>query len=144
MFATAVYVYLDLKTGVLSVSSAGHPAPILKKANGETIKLTLARRSMALGFLANTTYQNTEFELENGSRLLLYTDGLIEARDESGEEMGINHLIEHYNQCKPGNTQEFVHEALTCVARYTKCANLADDICMLGVAYSECPELSDF
>ena len=32
---------------------------------------------------------------------------------------------------------DFVHQALTCVAKFTGCTNQADDICMLGISYSE-------
>lgn len=67
----------------------------------------------------------------------MYTDGLTEAANQDGEEMGVERLIDYFNNSSPHSTKDFVHQALTCVAKFTGCTNQADDICMLGISYSE-------
>ena len=63
----------------------------------------------------------------------MYTDGLTEAANQDGEEMGVERLIDYFNNSSPHSTKDFVHQALTCVAKFTGCTNQADDICMLGI-----------
>ena len=65
------------------------------------------------------------------------TDGLTEAANSEGEELGVERLIDYFNNSSPKSTKDFVHQALTCVAKFTGCTNQADDICMLGISYSE-------
>lgn len=136
MFASAVYIYLDLETGVMTASTAGHPHPIILGPDGIARKMPLPK-GIALGLLDDATYHNAQFSLLAGSRILMYTDGLTEAANQDGEEMGVERLIDYFNNSSPHSTKDFVHQALTCVAKFTGCTNQADDICMLGISYSE-------
>ena len=136
MFASAVYIYLDLETGVMTASTAGHPHPIILGPDGVARKMPLPR-GIALGLLDDATYHNAQFSLLAGARILMYTDGLTEAANQDGEEMGVERLIDYFNKSSPHSTKDFVHQALTCVAKFTGCTNQADDICMLGISYSE-------
>lgn len=136
MFASAVYIYLDLETGVMTASTAGHPHPIILGPDGVARKMPLPK-GIALGLLDDATYHNAQFSLLAGSRILMYTDGLTEAANQDGEEMGVERLIDYFNNSSPHSTKDFVHQALTCVAKFTGCTNQADDICMLGISYSE-------
>lgn len=142
MFASAVYIYLDLETGIMTVSTAGHPHPIVLGPDGIARKLLLPK-GMAMGLLDTATYQNAQFPLLNGSRILMYTDGLTEAANDEGEELGTERLINHFNATKFTSTKDFVHQALTCAAKFTGCTNQADDICMLGISYVEQEAYSD-
>ncbi len=136
MFASAVYVYLDLKTGIVTASTAGHPHPVILEPDGTAHKMPLPR-GIAMGLLDDAIYKNIQFPLNSGSRILMYTDGLTEAANKDGEEMGVERLLNHYDHVNPQNTKEFVQQALTCVGKFTGCANQADDICMLGFSYWE-------
>ena len=136
MFASAVYIYLDLETGVMTASTAGHPHPIVLGPGGIARKMPLPR-GIAMGLLDDAAYQNAQFPLLPGSRILMYTDGLTEAANAEGEEMGVERLIDYFNNSTAKTTKDFVHQALTCVAKFTGCTNQADDICMLGISYSE-------
>ncbi len=136
MFASAVYVYLDLKTGIVTASTAGHPHPVIVEPDGSAHKMPLPR-GMAMGLLDDACYKNVQFPLQAGSRILMYTDGLTEAANKDGEEMGVERLIDYFSRSSAQNTKEFVHQALTCVAKFTGCTNQADDICMLGLSYWE-------
>jgi serine/threonine-protein kinase RsbW len=79
--ATLAYAELDLATGVVRYSCAGHPPPLLLRADGAT-ELLWEGRSTPLGaFLHPVRRPEAEVQLAAGDRLLLYTDGLIERRD---------------------------------------------------------------
>ena len=77
-FATVVAATLDLRTGVTRVANAGHLPPLLSTATATRPVDTRVGPPLGVG----NTYAVSEFVLEAGATLLLYTDGLIERRDE--------------------------------------------------------------
>ena len=87
-FVTAFLGFLDVERGTLTYSSAGHPPPMLCAHGRVTL---LESFSLPLGAFAGCRYRDTEAELETGSLLLLYTDGITEARRD-GELFGEERL----------------------------------------------------
>jgi hypothetical protein len=92
-FVTAVLGELNMGTGALRYVNAGHPAPLLLRA-GKFIRELPGGRRMPLGLDDTKDHIGTE-QLEPGDRLLLYTDGVIEARDARGDMFGVEALIDH-------------------------------------------------
>jgi sigma-B regulation protein RsbU (phosphoserine phosphatase) len=84
-FVTAAYVYLDSNSGTLQYSAAGHP-PLLLLRNGKVNEI--AENGLMLAAFDFATYTNAEHSLEPGDRLLLYTDGVIEAANVRGDFFG--------------------------------------------------------
>lgn len=91
-FVTAVLCQLNLETGVLRYVNAGHPAPMLLR-RGKVIRRLDRGRRMPLG-LDDPDLDIAEELLEPGDRLLLFTDGVTEARDHSGAMFGDDRLAE--------------------------------------------------
>ncbi|WP_203935598.1 PP2C family protein-serine/threonine phosphatase [Planosporangium mesophilum] len=91
-FVTAVLAEVDLATGVVRYLNAGHPPPVLLRG-GKAVALLDQGRRTPLG-IADPTAEVGQHELEPGDRLLCYTDGFTEARDEHGEEFGLSRLVE--------------------------------------------------
>jgi signal transduction histidine kinase/DNA-binding response OmpR family regulator len=79
-FATVVCVRFDPRTQRLWYASAGHPSPVLAAPGEEGVFLYGAALGPPIGALREVTYPTRETRLEPGSRLLLYTDGLVEDR----------------------------------------------------------------
>ncbi|HET7327951.1 MAG TPA: SpoIIE family protein phosphatase [Nocardioidaceae bacterium] len=77
----------------LTWSNAGHPPPLLRTADG-AVRVLDGEPDLLLGLAAETSRHDGEVELDEGSTLLLYTDGLIENRDEHLDE-GIARLSAH-------------------------------------------------
>jgi sigma-B regulation protein RsbU (phosphoserine phosphatase) len=88
-FVTLVYVTHDPETGDLACSSAGHPNPRLVREDGRVIEL--AAGGLALGISPDQEYGEARERLEPGSAVVLFTDGVIEARRE-GELYGHDRL----------------------------------------------------
>src|SRR5207249_6520737 len=84
---------LDSATGVLDYCSAGHPPAFLLRANGKLESLT--EGGLLLGVLPDAAYMSGSVEFDRGDVLLLYSDGLIESVNETGEEFGMARLREH-------------------------------------------------
>jgi serine phosphatase RsbU (regulator of sigma subunit)/anti-sigma regulatory factor (Ser/Thr protein kinase) len=90
MIATLLYVVLDEESGRCRFASAGHLPPLVLGADG-TGRYVRHRAAPPLGVSAHTAYLDNGFELAPGETLLLYTDGLIERRDE-GIDLGFRRL----------------------------------------------------
>ncbi len=77
-FITMVYLTVDAATGEIVAASAGHPAPLLVSAEGEVTQLDV--RGLALGVESGQEYDEQRAHVEAGGAIVLYTDGVIEAR----------------------------------------------------------------
>jgi phosphoserine phosphatase RsbU/P len=93
-FVTAILTELNMDTGVLRYINAGHPAPLLLR-DGKFVRELPGGRRTPLGIPRNADMQIGEQTLQPGDWLLLYTDGIIEARDDDGDMFGTRRLIEH-------------------------------------------------
>jgi len=93
-FVTAIVGELDTRSGMWTWITCGHP-PVLVLRRGRVVKTLDATVGMplGLGLLAGDPEIATE-RLEPGDRLLLYTDGVVEARDADGEFFGTERLVE--------------------------------------------------
>lgn len=136
MFASACYVYLDLDKRRLTLSGAGHPAPIVLSGNGQA-NLPPIPRSPALGLLDSAMYRESEIALEPGMKLMLYTDGLYEAANPKGEEMGVQRVMSFLQQRMPQNVKEMLDISLAGMHQFTESTRQDDDICLLGVEFIE-------
>jgi serine phosphatase RsbU (regulator of sigma subunit) len=90
-FVTAVLAELELASGRLNWHCAGHPAPLLLR-NGRIIKELDVNHGLPLGL--GGTPEIMEGRLEPGDRLLLFTDGVTEARSPNGQIFGLERLIQ--------------------------------------------------
>jgi sigma-B regulation protein RsbU (phosphoserine phosphatase) len=91
-FVTVCYVRIDAESRQLTYANAGHNPPLLVRANGRID--TLAPGGTVLGVFAESAYDQGQFALGRGDRLVLYTDGITEGRNAAGDEFGEDRLAE--------------------------------------------------
>lgn len=91
-FVTMAYLRLDAAKGTVAYANAGHNPPLLARANGGVEPLPPS--GTVLGVFPDAEYQGAELALRSGDRLLLYTDGISEARDRGEQEFGEDRLRE--------------------------------------------------
>lgn len=92
MFITAQLVYVDSKTRRMTTASAGH-CPVLLALDEDGNVKAVSPEGLPLGILPDTTFANHTEVLPKNCRVLLYTDGLTEARNGKGEFFGQERLI---------------------------------------------------
>lgn len=90
-FISFFYCVIDSEVGSLTYANAGHFPPALIKADGSVVRLTSG--GPVLGVLAAGTYESGSVAFGAGDRLILYTDGITEARSETDEEFGDERLV---------------------------------------------------
>ena len=141
MFVTAWIGYLDLKTGLVSYVHAGHTFPIL--VTSESTGLVKQKINMVLGGLKKAKYLRQEITLKPGDSIYLYTDGVSEAKDVSGNMFGEEHLLDFITE-KAGdidtaNNNEFCKAGCQMVyddvKRFAEGAEQYDDITMMWVRF---------
>jgi phosphoserine phosphatase RsbU/P len=88
-FVTAAYAHLDAGRSELCYAAAGHP-PLLLLREGQVSRVE--ENGLILAFLASAIYTSTKRLLLKGDRLLLYTDGIVEAANADEEEFGHERL----------------------------------------------------
>jgi sigma-B regulation protein RsbU (phosphoserine phosphatase) len=90
-FISFFYCVADADLGVLTYANAGHFPPLLVRADGSIERLETG--GAVLGVLPDGVYGQGQTPLGRGDRLVLFTDGITEARDDGGREFGEDRLI---------------------------------------------------
>jgi serine phosphatase RsbU (regulator of sigma subunit) len=90
-FISAFYMILNIRNFKGCYTNAGHPFPLLFRGRKNRIEL-LDAPGYFIGVFDEDIYQNRKLSLEPGDRILFYTDGVIEAKNLSGQEFGRDRL----------------------------------------------------
>lgn len=90
MFVTCLYGILDPVTGSVRIANAGHNLPFLRSADGTVVELKA--RGMPLGLMTGMAYEELDATMTPGDELVLHSDGIAEAHDQSGEMFGLPRL----------------------------------------------------
>jgi phosphoserine phosphatase RsbU/P len=125
-FVTAAYAYVDSTAGILKYSAAGHP-PMLLLHDGEVHEI--AENGLILGVFDSAIYSTVSRSTKKGDRLLLYTDGLIEASNDAGEFYGREALIEMLKRTAIYPAAEAAERIISSVQRWS--AAQQDDLTLL-------------
>ena len=95
-FVTAAYVFIDLNKFVLRYAGAGHPplllAPCTNARGRGAESREVEANGLMLGLFPEAAYSSVEIPLDAGDRVLLFTDGILEAMNSAREEFGKSRL----------------------------------------------------
>ena len=133
LFVTAWFGILDLTTGKLTYSNAGHNPPIIKVGN--EIEYMKTKPGFILAGLENFKYKSTEIQLHRGDKIFLYTDGVTEAANASNELYGEERLLECIKKNDGLNCQELIEAVKSDVKEFVGDAEQSDDLTMLAFDY---------
>ncbi|MEL7027079.1 MAG: SpoIIE family protein phosphatase [Pseudomonadota bacterium] len=138
-YLTAMIADCDLETGHISIAQAGHPPGIVMSAAGET--RFVGDGGMPIGLLPDAVYYTTEFQLNPGDRLFLFSDGLDECEGAAGGFLESDGLAELLSQSRALKGEEFFEALVWDVYRFAGGTALEDDVS--GVAFDYIPEARD-
>ena len=134
MFATAFYGIIDLDKLTLEYSCAGHPGPVIT-GKDRALQLCIERneKGPALGLIPGAVYRTREIDLSGIQRLLLFTDGVLEAENEAGEQFLEKRLLRTAGNDPEKNIETWLDGILDTVLDFSDDHHFDDDVCLLGI-----------
>ena len=135
MFVTVWLGILDLQTGVLTTANAGHEYPVLKNANG-SFELIKGKHGLPIGGMESAQYKESTLKLEKGSKLFVYTDGVVEATDAALELFGTDRMVEALRSAENQTPKDILEAINRAVGDFVKDAPQFDDLTMLCLEYN--------
>ena len=136
MFVTVWIGFLNLATGVLTAANAGHEYPILKASDG-SFEIIKDKHGFVVGGTEGINYKDYTIQLEPGSKLFLYTDGVAEATNSEMELFGMERTVSALRRCENGTPEEILAEVNNSVSHFVGDASQFDDLTMLCLHYIE-------
>ena len=136
MFVTAWMSVLEVDTGRLRSVNAGHNPPAFRKSAQGSFELLHIRRGLILGCMEGVSYHANEMVLEPGDLLFIYTDGVVEARDEGERFYGEERLLKTLDVLREREPNALCKEVLEDVDSYVGDTEQYDDITMLALRYN--------
>ncbi|MBR1581963.1 MAG: SpoIIE family protein phosphatase [Bacilli bacterium] len=133
MFVTCFLGILDTKTGEFTYSNAGHNHPVIKRNN--KYELLDCYSGFLLGCIEDVPLMDQKIKLESNDIILLYTDGVTEARNEKGEFFGELRLLKELNKKEYTSHVSMFYDLKEEVSKFIGEAEQADDITLLALAY---------
>jgi sigma-B regulation protein RsbU (phosphoserine phosphatase) len=129
-FTTAVLAEYEPASRRLSYVNAGHNAPILRRGNGDLEKLDIG--GVPLGIQSAPAYDTSTKQLNPGDVLIFFTDGVVEAFDENGEEFGDPRWLAAIRALPDGTAQQSLQYLMARVDPFVGVTRQSDDItCMI-------------
>lgn len=129
-FVTAAYLLYDSDSGLIKFSSAGHPAVLHCGSETEESCRQYGSSGPPLGIMVESVYSETEVGNKRGDKLVLYTDGITEARRPDGEMFGIKGIERVLHRRAQDDAQEMA-DALAAEASAYSGGVLKDDIAVI-------------
>jgi sigma-B regulation protein RsbU (phosphoserine phosphatase) len=128
-FTTAVLSEYNPSSRRLTYVNAGHNAPILRRATG--VVETLEVGGVPLGIRSATNYETASLELKPGDALIFFTDGVVEAFNDSGEEFGNERWLSAIRGLPDWDASETLQFLMKRVDEFVGATRQADDITCL-------------
>jgi phosphoserine phosphatase RsbU/P len=133
MFATAFYGVLDIGSGTFRFACAGHPGPFIDGPGGvRQIATGRADKGPGLGLIRNSRFPCHELPLSEVRRLILFTDGVLEAENLAGEPFFGERLGKIIASKSSESLDAVLDGILASVLAFSETLNFDDDVCLLA------------
>ena len=134
MFVTVWLGILEISTGKLTAANAGHEFPAICKKGG-SFELYKDTHGFVVGGMEGVHYKGYDLQLNPGDKLFVYTDGVPEATDGSGEMFGTDRMITALRSCTDNTPEEILQGVKSAVDSFVGDAEQFDDLTMMCLEY---------
>jgi len=131
-FVTALYGVLDTQTGEFTYARAGHEPPLLLDSDGVIQRLPF-QSGMALGLWENIALDEHSFTMPKGSLLVMYTDGMTDCRNPSGEPFGLERVKTIITGLKVYTAQAGCDQLFETLKQYQGGSKQDDDVTAVAI-----------
>ena len=132
-FVTAAYAYVDMEKMTIRYAGAGHP-PMMMWSQSARKTNEVIENGLVLGQFLEATYDSVEVRAGAGDRCVIYTDGIMEAPNPSGEQFGADRIKEFLSGSAGLAGDQFADNFLAQVSRWSEIASgraQSDDITLV-------------
>ena len=129
MFATAIFLLLDVKNKKLKVCNAGHHSMLIRRGDREILETGKAG-GIPLGIVENASYIEEEVQLFPGDVVFLYSDGVVEPMNDQNEQFGMDRLQSIIIESN-GMPEEILEKVDVAIQTFTRDAPQFDDMTFL-------------
>jgi serine phosphatase RsbU (regulator of sigma subunit) len=133
-FVTAIYVVVDMERRTITVANAGHPPLMIGRSDGSIEEVH--EHGLMLGFTDEASYANTEIDLRDGDLILLYTDGVTEARNAAGEFFDGERVQRWLRSAGSDDVRQFADGALRDLNHWCGQASFDDDVTFVAARFT--------
>lgn len=120
------------RNGEIEFCNAGHLAPIIVNSHGS---VQLESAGLPLGMFCDSSFVSSGAKLKPGETLLLFTDGVTEANDHTGDEFGISRLFGSINGSLGSEPTDLLKNCVSAIGDFRMNAARNDDLTMMALKY---------
>ncbi len=131
MFVTLVYMLLDPETRTIKLANAGHVSPVYSCREDVHLLGQDNKKGPPLGIVPTAQYKSETFILEKDSQVTLYTDGVIDAKNNEGHLFGIEGLIRTIRNSRNAGPEDMIRAITDQVDRFAMGEPRTDDLTLL-------------
>lgn len=136
MFVTVLCAVINVETGELRLTSAGHNPPLLSDAAG--VRYLSLATGFVVGPVPDQVYKTDRLTLRPGDTLFLYTDGVTEAQNRQQELFGEERLLEAFRSGPADDPAAVIRYIRGVVTGFVDGAAPSDDVTMVALTYRGC------
>ena len=132
-FVTAAYLFVDLEKSLLHYSAAAHPPLMLASGAAGNVR-EIVENGLMLGMFPDAVYSSVEIRVCPGDRCLLYTDGILEAKNAAKEEFGksrCKQFLETQREIPAARFADILLDSVAGFSGYNSARAQEDDITLL-------------
>jgi serine phosphatase RsbU (regulator of sigma subunit) len=129
-FVTQVLCVLDHRSATMTIVNAGHPYPLLRRADSKEVESLAPVAGLPLGIRESTNYEQFTVTLNPGDLVLLFTDGVTEAMNRRGELYDVSRLSSAVARAGP-EPKHVIRAVLNDVRMFCEGRPFHDDVCLV-------------
>lgn len=134
MFVTFFIGVLDLPTGLLRYCNAGHNPPLT--IIGDLVEPLPAKANLPMGVIAEFDYMMQQTRVEPETMIVLYTDGLTEAKNMDRKQFGLEKTLKILEKCHDATATQLIQTLTKKVDAFVGEAEPSDDLTLLAIRYT--------
>jgi sigma-B regulation protein RsbU (phosphoserine phosphatase) len=134
MFVALLYAVIDSRDKILTLCSAGQTQPVHRSAaTGDAVLVETRGDTFPLGILEDAEYEETRLQLTAGDRVILYTDGIVEAMNDQEKLFGFERLLELVKNTQTNTAETLLEQIKSNVNEFAGSAPQHDDITIIVI-----------
>lgn len=141
IYITMFLGIMDINTGIITYTNAGHPYPIIIHENGQ-VNFLSKYPNIPIGILEDFEYEEHTYILHKDCQLLLYTDGVTDAENTSAKFYGKERLVEYIQNSSAKQAKALVTAILEDIKKHIGHAGQSDDLTIFSIQYKGLPGVS--